>query len=124
MERARVAVTHLVNCLGLGGTERQLVELLHRVDRERVVSDLCCLQKTGEFLAPLAELGLDPVEFPLHGSLLRPNTLFQVRRLAARLRDTGAQLLHAHDFYSNLVGAAAARLAGVGTFCTSWLPAM
>ncbi|MFM2153953.1 MAG: hypothetical protein RL199_2388 [Pseudomonadota bacterium] len=113
MERAHVAVTHLVNCLGLGGTERQLVELMRRIDRDRVRVDLCCLQKTGEFLEPLQGLGLDPFEFPLKGSLLRTNTLQQVRRLAARLRETGAQLLHAHDFYSNLVGAAAARLAGV-----------
>jgi glycosyltransferase involved in cell wall biosynthesis len=113
MRRGRVAVTHLVNCLGLGGTERQLVELLRRSDPGLVANDLCCLQKTGEFLTPLAAIGVDPLEFPLKGTLLRLNTLRQVRRLAARLHATGAQILHAHDFYSNIVGAAAARLAGI-----------
>lgn len=111
--QGQVHVTQLVNCLGLGGTERQLVEHLRRLDRDRFAVDVCCLQKVGEFLPSVREMAIDPEEFHLRGTLWRPNTAFQVLRLARRLRRTGTRLLHCHDFYSNLVGAAAARLAGV-----------
>jgi len=103
----------LVNCLGLGGTERQLVELLRRLEPQAVAARLACLQKKGEFLESVLALGLDPPEFGLRGSLLRPNTLLQALRLAAWLRRSGASLLHCHDFYSNLLGSLAARIAGV-----------
>lgn len=106
-------VGQLVNCLGLGGTERQLVEHLRQMDRELYSPLLYCLQKKGEFLEALKEMGIDPPEFHLRGSLMRPNTALVVSRMAARLRAERAELLHSHDFYSNLVGAAAARLAGI-----------
>lgn len=111
--RTKLHVTQLVNCLGLGGTERQLVEHLRRLDRDERELDLCCLQKLGEFMPEVRSLGIEPHEFHLKGSLARPNTGVQVARLALRLRRQGTDLLHCHDFYSNLVGAAAARLAGL-----------
>lgn len=110
---APYVVGQLVNCLGLGGTERQLVEHLRRLDRSRFTPALYCLQKKGEFLGPLREMGLDPPEFHLRGSLIRPNTAVQIARLAKMLRDSNTSLLHTHDFYSNLVGSAAAGLAGI-----------
>lgn len=103
----------LVNCLGLGGTERQLVEHVRRLDGARYAPLVACLQKKGELLGELRDLGIDPPEFHLRGSLVQPNTAVQVLRLAGLLRDRGAALLHCHDFYSNLVGFAAARAAGV-----------
>lgn len=110
---SRTPITQLVNCLGLGGTERQLVEHLRRLDRSLYEPDLCCLQKVGEFLAEVREMGLEPEEFHLRGTLLQANTAFQVARLAARLRARRSRLLHSHDFYSNLIGSTAARLANV-----------
>ena len=50
----------LVKCLGLGGTERQLVELLSGLDRTRVAPSLGCLMKMGEYLAPVHALGFRP----------------------------------------------------------------
>jgi len=104
-------VTHLVNCLGLGGTERQLVEQLRAVSG--VEADLCVLQKTGEFMEHVRALDLEPQEFPLNGGLLQLNTVRQATRLAIHLRRSGSRLVHCHDYYSNLLGVAAARLAGL-----------
>lgn len=106
-------VTQLVNCLGIGGTERQLIEHLRQLDTARYTPDVCCLLKRGEFLGTLRAMQLDPEEFNLQGTLLQPNTIVQVTRLAKRLRDRQAALLHCHDFYSNLIGSSAALLAGV-----------
>lgn len=110
---APIVVGQLVNCLGLGGTERQLVEHLRRLDRDRFSPRVFCLQKKGEFLETLRDMDLDPPEFHLRGTLMRPNTAVQVARLAKALRHSEAALLHTHDFYSNLVGSAAASLAGI-----------
>jgi glycosyltransferase involved in cell wall biosynthesis len=107
-----IVVAQLVNCLGLGGTERQLVEHLRQLDA-RYTAQLMCLFKAGAFLGDLLNLSINPEEFSLRGSLLQVNTAVQAARIARRLRERQAQLLHCHDFYSNIVGSAAARLAGI-----------
>jgi glycosyltransferase involved in cell wall biosynthesis len=109
----QLVLTELVNCLGIGGTERQLVEQIRRLDARHFTVDVCCLHKVGEFLDDVRALGIEPAEFPLNGSLFRPNTAVQIVRLRNRVRDSGTRLLHAHDFYSNLLGAAVARVAGI-----------
>ncbi len=109
----RPVVAQLVNCLGLGGTERQLVEQLRVMSGGPLEADVSCLQKVGDFLGDVRALGHEPEEFHLRGSLARPNTALQIIRLAQRLRARKAVLLHCHDFYSNLVGVAAARLTGI-----------
>lgn len=111
-ERARV-VAQLVNCLGIGGTERQLLESLRRLDSSQWTPDLLCLQKTGELLEDLKALAIDPEEFHLRGSLMNANTARQVVRMARRLRAKKAVLVHSHDFYSNVLSPLAARLSGI-----------
>lgn len=106
-------VTQLVNCLGLGGTEVQLVAALRQLAPGRWRPRVFCLQKVGELLPELEKLGIDPTEFHLRGSLLKPNTVAQMARMARRLRSDGAMLLHSHDFYSNLLAPTTARLAGI-----------
>jgi glycosyltransferase involved in cell wall biosynthesis len=69
--------------------------------------------KQGEFLEPVRALGFDPPEFHLRGTLLQPNTAMQAARLAAWLSRERAEVLHCHDFYTNIVGSLAARFAGV-----------
>lgn len=72
-----------------------------------------CLSKIGAFVDELALERLEPEEFNLDGGLLKANTIRQVARIARRLRDRGAELLHCHDFYSALIGSLAARAAGI-----------
>lgn len=111
-------VAQLVKCLGLGGTEQQLVVLLRELARgrkgqARVTPSLACLMKVGEYLPDVRSLGLEPSEFRLRGSLARPGTLVAALRIAAWIRRENASALHCHDFYTNVVGSVAARLAGV-----------
>ena len=108
-----IGILHLVDCLNIGGTERQLFELLRRLDRARFRPYLACFKSGGELDPMLRGLGIFPLELPLRGTLLRPNTALQVGRLALACRRSGVRVLHAHDFYSNVVGVAAARLAGI-----------
>jgi glycosyltransferase involved in cell wall biosynthesis len=107
-----IRVLHLVDCLRVGGTERQLVGLLSHFDRRRVACEVACLQRVGELLPELERLGHAAPEFPLRGSLAQLNTLVQLARLARLARRARIEVIHAHDYYANLVGFALARLTG------------
>lgn len=106
-------IAHVVTSFGVGGTERQLVELLRGLDRRRFEPRLICFRKTGPFLKDVQELGIDPDELSLGGTLLRPQTAIAIARLAAWMRTQQAALVHCHDVYSVLLGVPAARLAGI-----------
>jgi glycosyltransferase involved in cell wall biosynthesis len=110
--RDRVGILHVVDCLNTGGTERQLFELLRRVDRRRFRPRVACFKAKGDLLPRLRELGVDPLEFPLGGTLFHRATAYQIGRMALLCRIEGIKIIHAHDFYSNLIGVAAAQLAG------------
>lgn len=107
-----VGVLHVVNLLTMGGTERQLVELVRGVDRGRWRPHVASLVADGELRAVFTELGCPPVPFLLGGSLLRPRAAAQVARMALWCRRRGVKIIHAHDLYSNVVAVAAGALAG------------
>ena len=107
-----IGVLHVVDCLNVGGTERQMFELINRVDRARYRPMLACFKGGGELLPSLRAIGIEPEVFPLRGSLMQPNTAFQVARMAMLIRENNVRVVHAHDFYSNVIGVAAASVAG------------
>ncbi len=77
------------------------------------------LNSEGVLLAEMAEMGFDNIpEFPL-SSFFNANFVRQVRACAAYLRENKIDLVHTHDFYTNVFGMAAARLAGVEVKLTS-----
>ncbi|HYS09176.1 MAG TPA: glycosyltransferase [Myxococcales bacterium] len=106
-----IPVLHLVNRFWIGGAERQFVERLrrHPPGFRAVVG---CLEASGPMLEPVRALGYEPEIFSLKGSMLQPNTAVQIGRMAALIRAEGIRVVHATDFNTNLLGQAAARLAG------------
>src|SRR6266478_6829000 len=111
MFSTEVPVLHLVNRFWIGGAERQFVERLrrHPAGFRAVVG---CLEASGPMLEPLRALGYEPEVFPLNGSMMQPNTALQIGRMAALIRAEGIRIVHSTDFNTNLLGLAAARLAG------------
>jgi glycosyltransferase involved in cell wall biosynthesis len=105
-------ILHFVNILGIGGAEGQFVERVRSTDFRRWRPLVAALKKSGPHLAEFQRLGLEPKEFPLAGSFAHPATLATVVRLAAWMRMQGVKLVHAQDFYTNLIAVPAARLAG------------
>ncbi|GAC1341855.1 MAG: hypothetical protein NVSMB23_13970 [Myxococcales bacterium] len=95
----------------VGGGEVQFAALATGLSRRHQVH-VGALEKAGPLLAPLRERGIEPEEFRLGGSLAHPRTLIEVQRIARWLRRIGADVLHAHDFYTELLAVPAARLAG------------
>jgi len=92
-----------------GGTERQFVTLINALDRDQFKVHIGCLQKRGAFLGNLK----DVVELRLGGNLYGIRSMHARLQLARYLRQCGAIVAHAFDFYSNLVLIPAARLARI-----------
>src|SRR2546422_566885 len=111
MFSTEVPVLHLVNRFWIGGAERQFVERLRR-HPEGFRAVVGCLELSGPMLEPVRAMGYEPEVFPLKGSMLQSNTAVQIARMAALIRAEGIRIVHATDFNTNLLGLAAARLAG------------
>jgi glycosyltransferase involved in cell wall biosynthesis len=111
MQAPEVAVLHLVNRFWIGGAERQFVERLRRHPKgfRALVG---CLELSGDMLPQVRALGYEPEVFPLRGSMMRFNTGLQVARMAAWMRAENVRIVHGTDFNTNLLGLAAARMAG------------
>lgn len=107
----RPRVLHLINSFEIGGTERQAVELLKRLDPTRYDVRLAALRNCGPFYKEIEERFPDVPEFPLT-SFYDLNAARQLARLRALMARERIDVLHAHDFYAGFIGAAAARLAG------------
>jgi len=110
--REPVPVLQIVNQFAIGGAEGQFVARLrgHPAGFRPVVA---CVHKKGPNLAAVEEMGVPVEEFGLRGSLAQLNTGHQILRLAAFIAREGVKLVHANDYYANLLAVPAARLAGV-----------
>jgi glycosyltransferase involved in cell wall biosynthesis len=96
----------------LGGTEGQFVEVVRGLNRSRWNLHLGCVGLEGPNLARLEAAGLHPVSVGC-GSFRSPNSALAIMRFARHLRAHRIRLIHSFDFYSNIFGILAARLARV-----------
>lgn len=94
-----------------GGTERQMTELIQRLDRRRFDVRVACFHREGAWLARVE--GCAPVvEFPISG-FTRPATLARAAAFARWCRTHRIAVVQTCDFYANAFALPAAALAGV-----------
>jgi len=107
-------VLHIIDSFEPGGTERQAVQLARLLQKsERYRVHLACLNNRGVLRDEAEHLRLgEIVEYPLT-SFYDLNFLNQLRRCVRFLKKHKIEVVHTHDFYTNIFGMAAARLAGV-----------
>jgi glycosyltransferase involved in cell wall biosynthesis len=107
-------VLQLIDSFQQGGSERQAIQLtrlLHDNDRFRV--QVACLNPDGILRAEIEDLRLGTIPaFPLT-AFYNPSAFVQMRRFARYLRRTEVQVLHTHDFYTNIFGMFAGAMARV-----------
>ena len=108
----RIRLYKLVTMFGVGGTERQVANLVRRLDVSRFDLRMGCLKRYGYFLNEIERRRIPISEFRLT-SLRNFGTLRQEFRLAGELRRNRTQVLHSYNFYANVFGIPAARAAGV-----------
>jgi glycosyltransferase involved in cell wall biosynthesis len=110
----RPNVLHFIDSFHQGGSERQavqLVRLLHKGNQYR--THVACLKGDGVLRGEVVELGVGEIPEYRLTSFYDRNAVRQLRRCARMLRDREIDVVHTHDFYTNIFGMAAARLAGV-----------
>ncbi|HSE24455.1 MAG TPA: glycosyltransferase [Pyrinomonadaceae bacterium] len=107
-------VIQLFDSFRQGGTEWQTVQLtrlLHESGKHRLF--LASLNDEGPLRSEVEKLGFHEIpSFPLQ-NFYNLNAAKQLSRLTSFLRNNKIDLVHAHDFYTNIFGVAASRLAGV-----------
>ena len=107
-------VLHIIDGFEPGGTERQAVQLVrlqHEGEHYRV--HLACFNNRGVLREEAERIGLgEIVEYPLN-SFYDRNFLKQLRRCIRFIKENEIDVVHSHDFYSNIFGMTAAWLAHV-----------
>ena len=107
-----VPVAFLMSSFDPGGTERQMIELLRRLDRRRWTPHLACFRPTGAWFDRAADCAASVETFPIT-SFRRPNTARQLGRFARWCRDREIAVVHTGQLYSNIFGLPGAAMAGV-----------
>jgi len=101
-------ILYCIETIGRGGTEKQLVGLVNRLDRDRFRPLLCTLRPSGEYLAevdcPCLELNTS--------RLMSPGGFAAMRRLARHVSDEGVALVQTFFQDPTLLALPAARRAG------------
>lgn len=95
-----------------GGTERQMTELIRRLDPARFRVHVVCLRQEGAWLPQVVERAASVTEFRIAG-FAKLATVRQIRRFAQWCRREKISVLHTCDFYSNIFGLIGAAIAGV-----------
>ena len=104
--------------MDVGGTELNAVKTVERLDRARFEVEVACLRPDGPLRRRYEAAGIPVHEFPLtdfYGPRAIRHGLRFVRYLAARRVD----IVHCHDFYSNIFGVFWARAARVPVIISS-----
>jgi glycosyltransferase involved in cell wall biosynthesis len=95
-----------------GGTERQMIELVRRLDPRRFKVHVACFHREGSWLPRVLERAASVVEFPIHG-FARPATVRQLLTFARWCRRERLAVVQTCDLYANTFGLPGAALAGV-----------
>lgn len=95
-----------------GGTERQMTELVRRLDPRRFRVHVACFERAGAWLPRVAERAASVVEFPIHG-FAKPGTARQLFAFARWCRRERIAVVQTCDLYANIFGLPGAALAGV-----------
>ncbi|HET7910090.1 MAG TPA: glycosyltransferase, partial [Nitrospira sp.] len=109
--KAPVRLLKFLAYLAIGGSERQVLNIRHGIDKTRFDVHLGCFGRFDE------QIGVDLTGTPLEVYKIRK--LYGVRaikeclRLASYLRQNHIDILHAYNFYANVFALPAARLAHV-----------
>jgi len=110
----KAAVVQLIDSFNQGGSERQALQLTRLLaDSGRFNVRLACLSPEGSLRPSIDDLDLGAIpSFPLN-SFYDANAVKQLRRFVAWLKSSRIDIIHTHDFYTNIFGMSAATLARV-----------
>jgi glycosyltransferase involved in cell wall biosynthesis len=95
-----------------GGTERQMIELIARLDRRRFTVHVACFRREGQWRSKVERAAASVTAFPLR-SFAAPSTFTRLGDFAGWCRRHRIAVVQACDFYANVFALAGATLARV-----------
>jgi glycosyltransferase involved in cell wall biosynthesis len=107
----QIPVAVFITSFHPGGTERQMTELVERMDRQRFDVQVACFHREGSWL-PRVEACAPVTAFPIRG-FARPATLARAAAFARWCRARRIGVVLACDLYANAFALPSAALAGV-----------
>jgi glycosyltransferase involved in cell wall biosynthesis len=107
-----VPIAVVITSFEPGGTERQMIELVRRLDPQRWSVHLACFHARGAWFTRASEAAVSVTEFPIK-SFKRLDTLRHVHAFARWCHERGIAVVHTSDLYANIFGLPGAALAGV-----------
>jgi glycosyltransferase involved in cell wall biosynthesis len=105
-------IAFLLTSFDVGGTERQMVELMRRLDRREFEVHIACVHRGGPLESRALEGAASIACFPIAG-FARPSAVQQMLSFARWCRRIDAQIVHTCELYANILGLPGAALAGV-----------
>jgi L-malate glycosyltransferase len=118
MQQNRIKLLKFVANFGIGGTERQVVNLVRALDPFRFELHLACLRRWGELLDELQSGRAPAAEYKI-SRLYNHTALAQQFRFARNIRHHRIQIVHTYGFYPNVFAIPTARMAGVPVIVAS-----
>lgn len=107
-------VLQLINSFHQGGSERQAVQLTRLLYEDgKFEVFLACLNDEGVLRKEVEQLGFTKIPEYKLSSFLNAQFFRQARTCARFLLENKIQIIHTHDFYTNIFGMVAASIAGV-----------
>lgn len=107
----RIVVVYVIDNMRLGGTELNAVRTAERLDRERFELRVVCLSEDGPLTERYRAAGIPVINLGLR-SFYGPSMFTSGWRFVRLLRRARADIVHAHDVYSNIFAAVWARFGG------------
>src|SRR5687767_6118525 len=101
MSPDRIKLLQFLAVLAIGGTERQVMNLVERLDPTRFELSVACLRRFGEFLNEIEARRIPLAAYEIR-SLFRPHALQQQLRFARHLTRNRIRILHTYGFYANV----------------------
>jgi glycosyltransferase involved in cell wall biosynthesis len=109
---APLPIAFVMTSFDPGGTERQMIELMRRLDRQRWAVHVACFHARGGWFDRVADAAQSVAEFPVD-SFKSPRMLRHMRAFASWCRSLKVALVHTAALPSNVFGLPAAAFARV-----------
>jgi len=118
MRSDRLAVLQFLTIFGIGGTERQVLNLVQGLDTSRFAVEVACLKRWGALLPEMEATGVPITEYKTT-SLYNHVAAWNQMKFIRHLRKRSIQIVHTYGFYSNVFAIPPARLAGAAAVVAS-----
>jgi len=113
----KIRLFYLIGTLDVGGAEGQLVQLLKELDRDRFSATVCCLSSSaGPYADDVRRIGIEVHQIGFRTLRPFPHPQRVVRlffQLVGLIRQERPDIVHGYLFWAYVLGAFAARIAGV-----------